>query len=515
MANCILKTNKDFINLQQETGLHPDVLAAKISLWQKSKIELLDKQDVEKISDILNSYPTAKELGFQKLKMSDIFTVDEIDDLVKGYVYYLTQNLDYESVDYEFNTQESMDYLLKKLMDNDKKDIAEIILEEEFDEDIKMLAKDYLATFGIKEKTDFNDELNDENSDGGIDIKESYERDPSHMSNSELKVFLSLVPKFKNGLKGEKVFDVSPLTGIPKFENPEVIKNTLYSALSNKVTITEDEDGVKVFIDELDKLAVKNKTIRWVLNKLNKSSEKFKTNFYSVFNNSDLELFSIVLSESEFGYQVQAINSLLSSDSATKESNAIAKHTYSLTKEAFDEETKENYREYNNKKVTALNEIYSKLQSLNNKKLTFTDEDVESLKKMALQYFEMLGFDFTENHLIELINHFNQETENSNNLESGEYVLNGLNNLFNLSNNGIRHIANSFLKMEQSKNYILPIDTKTKEYKSVLEQQKFTKEVLKIINNVENDTSSPIILGAGGKSYWNKIKYYIIGKGYP
>jgi hypothetical protein len=510
MAHCIFRGSKEFKELQKETNLHEDVLSVKIELWQKNKInELEDKED---INNVLDSFPTKEEIGYQKLQISDIFTADEVDDLVNGYVYFLTQsNLSPEIDTIEFDKTTALKKVLASMKKQGNNHLADIIVEEELFNDIYSLGDEFLESLGIKIEKTFNNELEEENEDGGIDIQESYERDPSSIANSDMLIFLSLVPKFKISLRGASVFDKSELTGIPKFLNANEVKNTLYAILSNNVTDNTYQDGYQVLHKKLEEYADKNPTIKWVLKSLDQRTEKFKTNFYQVFNNADLTLFSVLLDSSTDTTRVRIQSSSIQNDETSLFNKWVSAHTYKLITTTFNPATNGYDYVYDKNLVKDINSKYEEIKNVLVRK-SLENEDLESLKKSVLNYFEMLGITLTDNQYYELLSTFYKlDTFKGKNPTNLEYALQGLKNLFTREE-GIRYITTHFLKMEKENNYNVKFNEKLGKNDNAIEDQKFTRYLASVVNKVENSTSSPIILGAKGKKYWNKIKYNLITK---
>mgnify|MGYP004606487445 CR=1 FL=1 len=173
---------------------------------------------------------------------------------------------------------------------------------------IDQLLRDKLKKYQIKSINKFRDNNEEEGSDVTEDVsnlgiddytKASYEQDPFGNAPAEVKFFFTTIPAYQASSEGNKwISQRDPITGWPKFRNPNEVWNTVINDLHSVKTVKQLEDlvnekaqtralyvGIKSNLDRL--LARSRQSDKNIATQAEATLTKILTTVHSARNNFD------------------------------------------------------------------------------------------------------------------------------------------------------------------------------------------------------------------------------------
>ena len=121
MAHCINRNHEDFIKLEKETGIHPDILAAKIAVFQEKQNNLdvfptkeqLSQYEFSKVGSKVQSEveKISEEIKNDVDKSKIVETVDEYFTIISNHLRNLRERKSYERLKKIFTTPEGINKL--------------------------------------------------------------------------------------------------------------------------------------------------------------------------------------------------------------------------------------------------------------------------------------------------------------------------------------------------------------------------------------------------------------------
>lgn len=303
MENCVNINSEEFKNLLKEFNINPNILAAKVSVWQDEFgiDKFPTKEDIELHTNTFNNI--TRDV---KSNVHPVLSTKQVNEINSALVFAgLSDIKELKDVESSINYAKIENELIKKLksirddssMSNEvKKELASrymFILDSDYklyNFWKKQIVEYIKSNFKIKKlDVDQVDDTLDEDEDGNNKVMEKDSNlESKHLKATEnIKYILGTVPDIKEYNNGQIIYNKEEFLQLPKFKDAGQLWNSVSSLLA-PITQTRDngviQDGYKLMIGKLKENAKYKPELAWVANKVDKMSETVQSQFFKTFS---------------------------------------------------------------------------------------------------------------------------------------------------------------------------------------------------------------------------------------